>query len=233
MAEPATIPDRRQRRRQESIEEIIDVALDVMAEQGVAGLSLGEVARRLGMRPPSLYVYFASKNALYDAAFARGAREVLALIDDATPRVLDAARDLETALLEIGTTFIRWAVEHPVYSQLLFWRPVPGFTPSPEAYEPAVGLMELSRATFEELQERGWVRRDLSAAEILRDWTVVTAGITSQQLSNAPDAGFERGQFTAALPNVVAMFVNQYSTSESTARTTTKKETGNRNADKR
>ncbi len=69
--------DRRQRRRQETIEEVLDIAVEIMAEQGVAGLSIGEIARRMGIRPPSLYVYFDSKNALYDALFARGARGVL------------------------------------------------------------------------------------------------------------------------------------------------------------
>ena len=75
MTAPARI-DRRQRRRLETIEEIVDVAVEVMTEHGVGGLSLGEVARRMGMRTPSLYVYFDSKNAVYDAAFARGWRSV-------------------------------------------------------------------------------------------------------------------------------------------------------------
>ena len=75
-AEPV-VPDRRQRRRQETKEEVLDHAAEIMAEQGVAGLSVGEVARRMGIRPPSLYGYFPSKNALYDALFERGARMVL------------------------------------------------------------------------------------------------------------------------------------------------------------
>ena len=41
-------PDRRARRRQETIEEILDIALEVMAEEGVNGLTFSEVARRLG-----------------------------------------------------------------------------------------------------------------------------------------------------------------------------------------
>jgi AcrR family transcriptional regulator len=69
IAEPVARLDRRHRRRQETVEQVLDVAVAVMAEQGVAGLSLGEVARRMGIRPPSLYVYFDSKNALYDAIF--------------------------------------------------------------------------------------------------------------------------------------------------------------------
>ena len=46
--------DRRARRRQETIEEILAIADDVMTEEGVNGLSLSEVARRLGVKPPDL-----------------------------------------------------------------------------------------------------------------------------------------------------------------------------------
>ena len=58
--------DRRARRRQETIEEILDIATDVMTEEGVNGLSLAEVARRLGVQPPSIYKYFPSLMAIYD-----------------------------------------------------------------------------------------------------------------------------------------------------------------------
>src|SRR5262245_44494915 len=64
--------DRRARRRQDTINEIIDIAIEVMSEQGVNGLSVAEVARRLGVQPPSLYKYFPSLIALYDALFRRG-----------------------------------------------------------------------------------------------------------------------------------------------------------------
>ena len=61
--------DRRARRRQETIEEILDLAEAVMTEEGVNGLSLAEVARRLGVQPPSLYKYFPSLMSVYDALF--------------------------------------------------------------------------------------------------------------------------------------------------------------------
>lgn len=210
MSEPVPL-DRRQRRRLETIEEVIDIALGIMTEQGVAGLSVGEIARRIGIRPPSLYVYFPSKNALYDAVFARGAREVLTEMQSANARIM-GHDSLEGVLLDAARTFVRWCLEHPAYSQLLFWRPVPGFEPSPEAYQPAVELLALSRARFADLQRRGLVRGDVSVDELQRDWTVVTSGVISQQLSNAPDEPFDRGRFTASLPSLVAMFARHYGT---------------------
>ena len=70
-------PDRRTRRRQETIDEIVDIAVDVMAEEGANGLSLSEVARRLGVKPPSLYKYFDSLDDLFDEIFRRGQQEHL------------------------------------------------------------------------------------------------------------------------------------------------------------
>jgi hypothetical protein len=107
---------------------------------------------------------------------------------------------------------VRWCVEAPAYSQLLFWRPVPGFEPSPEAYAPAVEFLAAARRQFVSLQERALLRQDIPVDDILRDWTVVIAGVTTQQLSNAPDESFEAGRFTSALPGLVAMFCRTYGT---------------------
>ena len=191
--------DRRQRRRQETIAEVLDIAAEIMAEQGVVGLSVGEVARRMGIRPPSLYVYFPSKHAMYDALFARGAQEVLDHVRaDVDPH--DDHRSLDELLLHVAETFVSWSIEHPAYSQLLFWRPVPGFTPSEEAYAPAVELIELTRSRFAALQQRGLVRDDADLDDVLRDWTVLISGVISQQLSNAPDEPFDEGGSPADCP---------------------------------
>src|SRR3954469_4411673 len=154
MTSPAVPLDRRQRRRLETIEEVLDIAAEIMTEQGVAGLSVGEIARRMGIRPPSLYVYFPSKNALYDALFARGAELLVETMQEHSAQA-DETEPLKDQLLAAARWFIEWCVAHPAYSQLLFWRPVPGFTPTPEAYEPAVALLALTSSWFERLQERG------------------------------------------------------------------------------
>ena len=211
MSQTDTVPDgRRQRRRQETIEEVLGIAAAIMAEQGVAGLSIGEIARRMGIRPPSLYVYFPSKHALYDALFARGAQAVLAAMETSVAVPVAGASTLEEILLDRAEAFVRWSVQHAPYSQLLFWRPVPGFTPSPQAYEPAVRLLELAEEQFAQLQRRGLLRADLPARQIHRDWTILISGVVSQQLSNAPRESFEQGRFTAALPGLVSMFARYY-----------------------
>ena len=44
---------------------------------GLAAISLRDLAERVGLRQPSLYVYFGSKSDLYDAMFADGYRQLL------------------------------------------------------------------------------------------------------------------------------------------------------------
>ena len=129
-AEPPRPPDRRARRRRETIEEILDLATDVMTERGVTGLTLAEVARRLGVQTPSLYKYFPSLGAVYDALFARAAERNLEVLR-AGMAGGDPGLDALSAGLEASG---RWVLANQALAQLLFWRPIPNFEPSPAAF---------------------------------------------------------------------------------------------------
>ena len=52
---------------------------------GLGAVSLHEVARRVGIRQPSLYGYVSSKLDLYDAMFAQAYEQLLARLDAVTP----------------------------------------------------------------------------------------------------------------------------------------------------
>jgi AcrR family transcriptional regulator len=198
--------DRRTRRRQETIEEILEVAIGLMETEGVAALSLSAVARRLGMQPPSLYQYFPSKMAIFDALFQRGAELVLAVQREA---VATAAED-EDALERGINAFCRWCLQHPVYSQLLFWRTIPGFEPSPEAFAPAKEAIEELRKLLQEAVDAGRLRPDAAGDEAIALFTSMTAGVLSQQIANQPNASFEDGRFSRLLPVVLEMFYQRY-----------------------
>ncbi|GAB2908554.1 TetR/AcrR family transcriptional regulator [Nonomuraea fastidiosa] len=194
------IPDRRARRRAETQAEILGIALDVMAEEGVAGLSLATVARRLGVRPPSLYKYFPSRHAVYDALFRQGQEGYLAAVRGPGGQGLAGVG----AALEAGA---RWIMDNQVLAQLLFWRPVPGFTPSPEAYAPAQAVHEHFRTLIEQAVERGELHPDAAGPEGLDLASSLIAGVVSQQLANQPGVTYEQGRFTrlvSRLPDVLA-----------------------------
>jgi AcrR family transcriptional regulator len=199
--------DRRVQRHNQTIEEILDLAIQVMAEDGVAALSLAEVARRMGMRPPSLYQYFPSKLAVYDALFERGARQTLAVVQPYQSRI--AENPLE-GLAAAQAAWNDWVMANPVLAQLLYWRPVPGFEPSPKAYQPALQLYDLGRAALQAAVDAGQLAPAAVSDEGDALYTILMAGVISQQLANEPAATAAAGRFTRLTPTVLDMFVRYY-----------------------
>jgi AcrR family transcriptional regulator len=198
--------DRRALRRQQTISEALDVAVAIMGEAGVGGLSMSEMARRLGMRQPSLYKYFPSLHAVYDALFARGAELSAAAVQaavEAGPRGVVTIRPAPRAL-------VRWAVGNPALAQLLYWRPVPGFEPTAATFAVSVRLMDQLSAAFAAAVRAGELHPDAASAEAPRLFTIVVSGLVSQQMANEPGAGYETGLFTSLTDAALDMFFARY-----------------------
>src|SRR6185312_6669302 len=70
--------DRIAERQEATRREIVQAAWQVAREKGLAQVTLRDVAELVGMRPPSLYTHFASKNAIYDAMFGDAWTQFLA-----------------------------------------------------------------------------------------------------------------------------------------------------------
>jgi AcrR family transcriptional regulator len=198
--------NRRELRRNQTIEEILAIAVEVMAEAGVAGLALSEVARRLGIRPPSLYKYFPSRLALFDSLFRLGHQQHL----DEFRAGATAAEPGLPALIGAVQASGRWAMANQPLAQLLFWRPVPGFEPSAEAYAPSVAMVEDVRRMLGEAVARGQVGPAAATDEGAAVLSVLVTGMLSQQLANAPHESFEDGRFTRLGPHIFAMFQDHY-----------------------
>ena len=199
-------PGRRLLRRQQTIEEALDAAVEIMEEAGVGGLSMSEIARRLGMRQPSLYKYFPSLHAVYDALFALGVERTGAAIQAA---VGEGPRGVVT-IRAAGRALVRWAVENPALAQLLYWRPVPGFAPTAATFAPSVALMDQLRAAFAAAVQAGALHPDAASAEAPRLFTIVLSGLISQQMANEPGAGYDTGMFTSLTDAALEMFFARY-----------------------
>lgn len=164
---------RADRRHAETRREIVDSAWDLCREHGLAGLSLRDLAKRVGMRAPSLYSYFDSKDAIYDAMFAQGQVEMAEAIDFVPDSALT-----RTDFRAGARAFFDFCTADPVRYQLMFQRTLPGFEPSPESYA-------LAEANLERLAGQ---MRSAGVAEPrhLDLWTALVTGLTDQQISNDP-----------------------------------------------
>jgi AcrR family transcriptional regulator len=197
----AARPDRRARRRQETIREILDIARDVMTEQGVNGLSLAEVARRLGVQPPSLYKYFPSLMAIYDALFLDGQRENL-------EAMRAGMRDVEpglTALIAGLEASGRWGLANRAVAELLFWRPVPSFHPSPEAFAVSTEMVELQRRALADAVAKGELGPSANEDDAIYLVSALIAGVLGQAIANEPDLPWGQGRFSPVFPRLMRL----------------------------
>jgi AcrR family transcriptional regulator len=180
--------DRVALRRQATRELILAAAWDLARETGVTGFTLRELAERVGMRAPSLYEYFTSKDAIHDAMFAQGNRAFLAMVTDLADEHLPliaqpcasapSRHQVRELLTAAADAYLDFATADPVRFQLLFQHASTGWQPSTAAYAPAQAAYEVLRGAFAAFGVTDQRSLDL--------WTALTSGLAHQQLANDP-----------------------------------------------
>jgi AcrR family transcriptional regulator len=204
-----SVRERRQRNHEEMRTGILEVARDIMREQGVAALNLNEIARRVGITPPALYTYFPGKMALYDALYRMGIR-----------LFLEAEEELR------GTTAPDWdrihawfalrlalAEEHPDLYHLVFDVPIPGFALTPESLDEVRQLYEVTVRSIAEVIEAGAMQPNLSPEEathllISMRLGLVAAHVGKHRLVSPPD------RFARLVPEMVAVLRSAWAPQE-------------------
>ena len=125
------------------------------------------------MKAPSLYSYFDSKNAIFDAMFAQGGRAYLEQ-EARLESTGDALTDLKAGM----RFFIEFCTSDPARYQLMFQRTIPGFEPSPATFAIAIEGLDRLRVRL--------ARIGLTDERSLDLLTAIGTGITDQQISNDP-----------------------------------------------
>ena len=185
-----TTTDWRESRRQSARGAIVDAAWDLVHEDGLAALSLRDLASRAGITTPTVYAYFDSKHAIYDAMFGRAATEFADWM--ATP--VEATEPV-AVLVANAHRFVEFCANDVARYQLLFQRTIPEFEPSAESYAPAVRALDLAR--------KGLALNGITQPRHLDLWTAVLSGLVDQQVSNDP--GGDR--WTRLIEDAVTMFL--------------------------
>jgi AcrR family transcriptional regulator len=95
---------------------LTQAALGLVQEKGPKGFTLREVARRAGVSAAAPYRHFADKAQLLAAVAAQG----FVQLHDTLSATAAKTADPTTQLLDMGRAYVRWAVTHPDYYQVMF-----------------------------------------------------------------------------------------------------------------
>jgi AcrR family transcriptional regulator len=194
--------ERRRRNRDEMVRVILGAARDIMREQGVAALNLNEVARRVNVKPPSLYEYFPGKAALYDALFHLGIERFAEHMERIMADGGDPWEQIGAAL----EGYMRFAQQDPDLWSLVFERPVPGFMPSPESMEISRQVLGWGQGMMRELMASGVVRPGLTPEQATDFLDAVMHGLTAAHMANQPELPAGEGRFGSLIPAAVRFF---------------------------
>jgi AcrR family transcriptional regulator len=189
MGVSTSVADRRSQRR----DQILVAAWEIATEVGLGAVSLHEVARRVGIRQPSLYGYVASKLDLYDAMYGQAYEELVGRLD-----AMPSHGTAREQLLRVSRVVLDFVVEDPPRQQLMFQRTIPGFEPSSGSYALAKRGMNGCAGLL-------WALGPASPAHV-DVYTALVGGLAAQQVANDP--GGDR--FARHLEALLEVFLDHF-----------------------
>lgn len=136
--------------------------------------SLRQLAKEVGLAAPTLYAYFDSKHAIYDAMFRQGYER---LDEVASQWLVDDRRIRRVVKISMQEFFV-FCTSDPTRYQLMFQRVIPDFVPTDEAYAASLASYERFRSQFAVMGITDQAHLDM--------WTAISTGLTDQQISNDP-----------------------------------------------
>lgn len=154
---------------------VVEAAWELSRRHGLTAWPLRDLAHAVGLKAPTLYAYFDSKHAIYDAMFREGYEELDRLAQGWAAAGSESGR---ARLKAVVREFVRFCTVDPVRYQLMFQRIVPDFEPSEQAYEASLRNYERFRDQMAAFGVTDEADLDLC--------TAITSGLADQQIANDP-----------------------------------------------
>lgn len=170
--------------------QVLDASVQLIAEQGLAGLSMREVARRAGVSHQAPYHYFDDKESIVAALVERG----FTMLADRMESVAKGKGTITQRLAKTGREYVSFALEQPVYFRLMFRPELAKLDRFPEAVAAGARALAVLEALVEERCAGQRVAPAKREAMVSMHWGMVHGlssllldGVLGQKFVGAPD----------------------------------------------
>jgi len=164
----------RARFREMMRDDILAAARQIMQAGGYPALSMRALAEAVGVRAPTLYDYFASKEDVLNAVFMQGVE----LLASRFQGQLETTRPGVERLVRIGIVYRQFGIENPDLYQLLFAKLDQSFIPGEEQRMASKGLFEALRNHVVDALEIGELHPNDADFVALSIWSAAHGYVT-------------------------------------------------------
>lgn len=148
---------------------LIAAGLEILAETGIEGLSLRQVAKRAGVSHTAPYNHFTDKQALLAAISIAGYQQ----LHDTIERTFQEKKDSPDLIFEIAWAVLLFAKEEPGRYQLLFSHVMEDELIYPEYIETSIGVITLMEEIVRFCQKNGLLPEGEEDILVIRLWSSV------------------------------------------------------------
>jgi AcrR family transcriptional regulator len=166
--------ERREREREAMREQILNVAMALLIKEGYEAVTIRRLADEIAYTPGALYSYFKDKDEIVFALVQRASQHLNAVF-----RAVESMPNPLERLWAIGRAYIKFAMEHQEYYDLLFIMSTPiqrmieaGFT---EGHTTAFFIL---RTTVHECIQHGYLPEADADVAAFAMWSFVHGGVS-------------------------------------------------------
>ncbi len=173
MAKNIKSVQRREREREELREQILDVAMNILIKEGYDAVTIRRLADEIAYTPGALYSYFKDKDAIIFALVLRASRHLTTVF-----RAVESISSPLERLWAIGRAYIKFAMEHPEYYDLMFIMSTPIQKMSEAEYTEGYAAFHILRSTVQECMQHGYLPRADDNAAAFAMWSFVHGSVS-------------------------------------------------------
>jgi AcrR family transcriptional regulator len=167
------VPRAKQRTR-ELRDHVLQVAVAMLAIEGVAGFTTRRVAQEAATSTPAVYELFGDKAGLVREVFFEGFRLLLRRFDR-----MGVSDDPRADLVRVVRVFRAFVRENPVLAEVMFSRPFADFDPGPAEITAGSAVRELIVARVRRTIDAGILRGD--PTDVAHVLVALAQGLAAQE----------------------------------------------------